>query len=761
MKTIFGFLTRSFGILIIANLVCLLFRMADGQEYQPVFNPSIMIAGIDGKIDIDGKLDDSGWKNAVNIGNFVERYPGVNLMPNVKTEVLLTYDEHNLYVAFKCQDDPAKLRATMCQRDQFNGDDAVSVLLDTYGNAAWAYEFFVNPYGVQKDYLWTSVQGEDYGYDIIWESAADITDWGYQVEIAIPFASIRFPNKDAQTWKIDFWRNHPRDSYRQYSWAAYNQNDQCWVCQWGTVEGIKNVKSGKGLEILPSLIWSQNGGVASYSNPDSLFNEGRGKAEASLGAKYSLSSDVTIEATYNPDFSQIEADAAQIDVNTTISLLYPERRPFFQEGSDIFRTFFNSFYTRTVSDPIFAAKLTGRTSRYSLGMLSAYDENTPYVIPLEEYGPVVSLGKSAVNVVRGTRTIGTNNMLGVIVTDRRFDAGGYGTVVGVDGDIRLSSKYSIIGQVIYSFTEEPDDSVSSAENYLEGVMFDDSSHSAALDGETYAGGAIITQFRRRTRNWNFTLDYNHVSPTYRTETGYYPWNDYRIFSVYSNYNFYPAGSIIERLAPQIYAQGRWNFDGESKWRQANVSLEGNLRIFQMYWGFGYENGEERWWGLKFYNLWNFEGYAGAQLGNKLGIESNFHYGRSVARWIPAKSKELFFMTAMEIKPIDRLIIEPSLSYISGKDVETDAEFFKQTILRTRLRLQINKEFSVRLVTQYNDGSDRWDIDPLVTYKINPFSIFYIGSSHDILKLDNVADQRREWHQTHRQFFMKLQYLFRV
>ena len=116
----------------------------------------------------------------------------------------ITYDNENLYVAFDCHDDPADIRATMCQRDQFYGDDAVCLLIDTYGDAAWAYEFFVNPYGVQKDYLWSSIGGEDRGYDLIWESAAQITETGYQVEMAIPFASLRFPNKDVQSWKMDF-----------------------------------------------------------------------------------------------------------------------------------------------------------------------------------------------------------------------------------------------------------------------------------------------------------------------------------------------------------------------------------------------------------------------------------------------------------------------------------------------------------------------------------------------------------------------------
>jgi len=280
-------------------------------DWEPVFNPKLKIDRTMAPIKIDGHLDDSGWMSAGTTRNFVERYPGDKTKPEVETLAYVTYDDNHLYVAFFCHDDPASIRATMCQRDQFSSDDAVVLLVDTYGDASWAYEFFVNPYGVQKDRLWSSVGGEDQGYDLIWESAAQITDSGYQVEMAVPFSSMRFPNREVQTWKIDLWRNRPRESFNQYSWAAYDRNEQCWVCQWGTVEGISDVKPGKGLEIMPALVARQHSGLMNYRDPDSHFADHKGEGDPSLSAKYSVSSDVTIEASLNPDFSQIEADAGE------------------------------------------------------------------------------------------------------------------------------------------------------------------------------------------------------------------------------------------------------------------------------------------------------------------------------------------------------------------------------------------------------------------------------------------------------------------
>jgi hypothetical protein len=420
-----------------AAIAFLMFSSASGTRgYTPVFNPSLEIPRLTSKIVIDGVLDEEGWLTAGKADNFTERSPGDNTEPEVQTETFITYDDEKLYVAFRCHDDPAAVRATMCQRDQFHGDDAVGLLIDTYGDASWAYDLMVNPYGVQKDYLWSNVGGGDRGFDLVWESAARLTDFGYQVEMAVPFSSLRFPNKDIQSWRVDFYRNRPRESFMQYSWAAYDRNEQCWPCQWGTLNGMTDVRPGKGLEILPTLVGHQAGQLNDYSDPNPSFENGKAKSELSLGGKYSISSALTLEGAYNPDFSQIEADAAQIDVNSTIALFYPERRPFFQEGSDIFRTIFNSFYTRTVNDPQFAVKFTGRMNRTNIGFLTALDENTPYIIPLEERSVLINTGESYVNILRASRTLAEDTHLGFIVTDRRFENDGYGTVFGLDGNIR-------------------------------------------------------------------------------------------------------------------------------------------------------------------------------------------------------------------------------------------------------------------------------------------------------------------------------------
>ncbi len=588
--------------------------VTQGFAFTPVFQPEVATSRTAEPIHIDGVLDDAGWIAAGRADGFVERSPGENVEPQVPTEAYITYDDDHIYAAFVCTDDPSTVRATMCQRDQYDGDDAVGLLIDTYGEGVWAYEFFVNPYGIQKDLMWTSVQGEDRGFDMIWDAAAKVTDDGWVVEMAIPLSGMRFPDGDQQNWRLDFWRVHPRDSYRQYSWSALDPDEQCWPCQWGTVNGIGGVTPGKGFEVLGAFVGSRSGEIDDAFDSESGIVDGDWQDDWSVGAKYSLSSDVTLEASVNPDFSQIEADAAQIDVNTTIQLRFPERRPFFQEGNDLFRTMFNSFYTRMVSDPELAAKATARWDRTSFGWVMARDENSPYIAPAEERTYQTNMGRSTVNVLRGLHSLGNNSQVGGMITDRRYDDGGHGTIYSGDARIRLTNSLSWMGQYVHSFTEEPDGVALDP-----GVTFADGRHTIDLDGESFNGDAFITELRHHTRTLNVILDYNQVAGDYRTQTGYDPWNDQRNAFVYTNYNFYPEGGPFQRITPNVFADGRWNMNGDRKWMHMNGSLDMSLRWAQTYMSLGYQVGEETWGDDKYSDLWSVSANMHIRPNDSIGL----------------------------------------------------------------------------------------------------------------------------------------------
>jgi len=747
-------------------------------EFEPNLMPTTATRRAPAEITIDGLLDDPGWVGVGRAGHFTERSPGNNIAPLVETETWITYDDKNLYVAFVCTDDPAAIRATMCQRDQFFDDDAVGIHLDTFGEAQWAYELYVNPYGIQMDRMWTLVQGSARGFDMIWHSAAQVTETGYTVEIAVPFASMRFPANDVQEWRVDFRRIHPRDSYHEYAWSAHDRDDQCKPCQWGTVTGIEGVKAGKGLEILPSVMAFQTSNITDETDADSDLDHGDIKGEASLGVKYKATSDVTLEATLNPDFSQIEADADQIDVNTTIVLLFPERRPFFQEGNDLFRTYFNSFYTRMIVNPEIAAKGTARWTKSSLAYMFARDENSPYIIPTEERSYARSLNYSSVHVLRGLQSLGNNSHAGFMLTDRRYDSGGSGTILSGDANIRLSSHYSWLGQFVWSNTEEPD-----GVDINPGETFADGKHTVDLDGETYTGNAFITQLRRGADHWNFTLDYNQVGQTYRTQTGYDPWNDQRNAYIYTNYNINFEEGLIERITPGFFINGRWNMAGIRKWRHANPQVSMRLRWAQTNLNLGYTAGEETWSGVEFKDLWTANLFINSRPSDRVGYFLRFNVGEGPAIFSLERGDEVSASVAMDLKPWDSLVIEPTVDYIKSTSSEGNELLYEQTIARIRLRWQLTQRFSLRLVVQHNssdnppwreaaeagdyptyhmDFGSKWEVDPLLTYRVNSFSVFYLGSTHDYRDFNAAApNSSKLYRQTQRQYFMKLQYLFQV
>jgi len=708
---------------------------------------------------VDGELDDPGWKTAAYIDRFHEHFPGDQTRPPVETAVFVAYDDDNLYVAFVCEDDPSAIRATYGERDNVGWDDNVIISIDTYGDAAWAYELGANAYGIQQDALWSRGGAEDGSFDVIYESEGIITDSGYQVEFAIPFSSLRFPTREAQTWKVDFWRNHPRELRRQSSWAAYNRDESCWPCQWGTVKGIQGVKPGHGIELLPSIVASQSGALDDIENPRSDFINNDIDGEMSLGAKYSITSSLTAEATYNPDFSQIESDATQIDVNTTFALFYPERRPFFQEGSDLFQTWFTPVYTRSINDPVFAGKMIGRMNRTNLAYLVAYDDHSPIIIPFEEASAFLSNGESVSNIFRARQTFGEESHLGATVTDRRYNTGGSGSLLSTDVLLKLNRNYQLEIQFLATHTEEPDDTSITAG--INQVTFDNGSRTAAFDGESYWGHGVYASFERSARVWSFDLDFREASPTFRADNGFETSNNYRLVEFNTGLDIYPKSRIIANIFPSVTIARKWNFAKERK-DEWFVGAVGMQLPGQTYFEVNYLGSWEKFRGIEFPGIKSFGLNLETRFSGHFYFGTSLALGRRIARNVdplPVMGQETSFRTYAFIKPTRRLTINPQIEYIKSDSADTGGNIFEGYATRTRLDYQVTREFSLRFITQYNDFNKTWEFDPLLTYRLNSFTVFYLGSTHDVHDYDgkNGIDLK----QYNRQYFMKLQYLVQL
>src|SRR5690606_28240847 len=276
-----------------------------------------------------------------------------------KTIAFLTYDEQNLYVGFKDFDpEPEKIRAHFADRDSAYNDDFIGIVIDSFNDNRRGFEFFTNPLGAQMDLFFDGVSGtESDAWDTIWDAQGRITDFGYTVEIAIPWQSLRFPNGgEEQTWGLDLIRFWPREHRYRLAVHPMERGNNCYMCQSIKVRGFAGITPGNNLLITPTLTASRTDTRDPLTAP---MQRGDTQTDAGVTVEWGITPNIIASGTINPDFSQVEADVAQLDVNNQFALFYDERRPFFLEAADFFDTPLSMVYTRNIADPDWGAKLTG------------------------------------------------------------------------------------------------------------------------------------------------------------------------------------------------------------------------------------------------------------------------------------------------------------------------------------------------------------------------------------------------------------------
>ncbi len=738
--------------------------ITSNKDFSPTFHPKIEIMRTSGSIKIDGMLNDNGWENASVVSNFSEQYPGDLIEPPVKTRVMMTYDKSNLYIAFVCQDRGEEVRASHCERDYIKNDDNIGISIDTYGDAAWAYILIANPLGIQGDALWSREKGEDYNFDMIWYSEGKVADSGYQVEIAIPFSSLRFPGNLEQDWNINFFRNHRRHSNHEITWSAIDRNEDCKPCQWGQLSGIRNVSPGTGIDFIPSITACQIGkkessGNIGYDNPEGEFG---------FSSKYLLASNATIEATINPDFSQIESDPAIIDINTTFALFFEDKRPFFQEGIDLFRTFFELFYTRSINSPIFAAKGTYRGDKTNIACLVSYDKDSYVIIPHEEYSEIRGAGKSKIGVGRIQQMFGQNSHLGVLATGRYFDQGGSNSVLSVDGQWRISQPVQINWQGVGSYTKE--------------------------DNDRFYGQASTVSIRYASRKFYSTLRYFGSSSEFRADNGFEAENNYHKSHLFLQYSIYPNGRLLEKYSLWAILYNVWNYNGLDKKGVVTVNGELNFKFAQTRFFGLYSDRKERYQNIKFNNLWFLRTGFTSTPSKGISFECVIEYGNKIDRYFAIVGREIRSNLTLNLQPTDRAKIQNTIRisrskantniskiYTIGEDsrlvrFDKNDRLYSQKIIRTSFSYKITKAMSFRLALQYNDRNRTvlaidnlpgdnylsntqirsWNIDPLLTFAPNPFSIIYIGMTHNYNAINDDVIELQQC-----QYYAKLQYLFQL
>lgn len=486
---------------------------------------------------IDGRIEREEWLNATRVQVNIETDPGNNVAAEVHTEALLMEDGEVLYVGFIAQDNNIdQVRAFYRDRDQISRDDRVGVILDTFNDERRAYEFYVNPFGVQSDSIYDDVnrRGDD-SWNAIWESAGEASGNGYVVEMAIPFKQLRFaPNEDEQTWGIDLVRNFPRDRNNRIANNPQDRDISCYLCQISKIEGMANLRASRNLEVIPTLtstaIQNRNPAVGEWVsesiNPD-----------AGVDVRWGISQDVYLNATLNPDFSQVEADAAQLDINNTFSLFFPERRTFFLDGADYFDTFENLVYTRNISNPDYGVKLTGKTGRHTYGLLTTNDESTNFLIPRALSSSVASLRDlpSEIAIGRYRLDLFKNSAVGAVLTQRSADDYN-NTVMSVDATLRPTDRDTVSVQASLSNSDYPLQ-IQTAFNQASSLSDD----------------SVRLEYNHNDEFWDWRVGYTDVGKDYRADLGFINRADYKFF---------------------VTTVGRtWRADGDSFFTRIRVALD--------------------------------------------------------------------------------------------------------------------------------------------------------------------------------------------
>ncbi|MFC1650523.1 DUF5916 domain-containing protein [Candidatus Latescibacterota bacterium] len=710
-------------------------------------------------VKVDAVLDEPVWEEAVRIDANIEVRPGNNIPSPVKTEALLAYDMENIYVAIIAYDpDPSKIRATIKDRDQLNGDDWVLILFDTFNDQQRTYAFFCNPLGIQSDFIETPNESGE--FDTIWDSHGRITDEGYIVEMAIPFRSFPFQNTEGdQIWGFDVVRSYPRNVRHHIGAFPRDRNNNCYMCQAPKLIGFAGVKPGKNLEIDPTFsarLTQEREDETSgpFKEKDRMFDPG-------VTARWSVTPNMMLSGTLNPDFSQVEADAAQMDINTKFPLYYSEKRPFFVEGSEIFRSQFNLVHTRTLAEPDWGMKLTGKEGTHTIGFFSARDKVTPLVFPGAEGGDNTTLSmQSTGSVVRYKHDVGSSSYIGTTVSDREGDEY-HNRVASVDSQLKFTSKDDLQIQLVGSNTAYSQDIADE---------FDQP------DGD-FGGAAYRLNYFHNTENYLFYGKYEAVESDFRTDMGFmtqagydynefgaqYRWRQgpghwYTMISIMASHDMKrdSAGNILHK----VYAT-RLNYNGP-------------LQTYaELYSEFGKDRYEEEEYGANKVFLWsNITPTGSTNLGFSINGGDQIDFDNS------RQGKQLTFTPRIEQKlgrhftiVVDHRYQQMNVDSKRLYDANVSNVRFVYNFNRwafLRLNLQ-NVDYARNLDTYLEEKREDFDANTrkmfsqiLFSYKINPQTVFFLGYSDNYCNRDYTDDRGRfdnSLIHTNRTIFTKIGYAF--
>ena len=672
---------------------------------------------------IDGRLDESCWSAAAKLDAFVQIRPGDNTPPSRNTVVLLAYDAQALYIGVRANDEPSQIRATVAKRDDILNDDRITFYLDTFDDRQRAYVIAFNPLGIQQDGIYSEGRDIDYSADLVMQSKGNVGASGYVIEAAIPFSSIRHRSGSGRKWGLHIERRIPHLDEDE-SWMPRTRGNANLLAQAGAIDGIERVDTRRLVEVIPEVTAKES------------------DADPGLTAKVGLSSDVVADVAVNPDFAQIESDQLVSTTNQRFPIFFEEKRPFFLEGMDVFQTPLNAVHSRTIVDPDYAAKVSGKHGSNTFALLVASD-NAPGV--LHANGRNASSG-----AMRVRHDVGAESYVGAIATSYNF-ADRFNRLAGVDGRLTLDKNTVLTFQLAGT----------SSEDHERGVGF-------------------FVEWRRAGRHLNTTISGEGRTHGYRADLGFTRQTDTNRWSITNRYDSEPRPDAKLLLSwsftNTLFSQ--WDWRGHTKYAyvyprvtfnfrrqtQATIYLYTDyLRLFEEEFGTAFFEKPER---STLYKGFVFDVQtkptkliaAGVTVGREWdSFDYDFGAPPRFARVSPAALLDPnapldpgtgtldSVSTHLEVQPVDALRV--TFDYLLNRLVRNDTNLlaFDERLYSTQATYHFTSSSFARARVDYESLRDTFRGQLLVGWSPHPGTSLYAGYTRDVAS---------------RAVFVKLSYLVR-
>lgn len=697
-------------------------------------NAPLIPVKTDQEIVIDGILDDKAWEEALSVTGFKTFTPDYGKDMEQKTIVYMLYDAENLYFAYRCYDDaPDKIKASISARDNIVADDWVCINLDSFNDQQALYAFYVNPNGIQMDSRFSGGV-EDASVDFVWYSSALIDNEGYSVEIQIPLKSIRFSNSDPVEMSVFFERKISRKSVQGSFPAMDPSKGQAFLTQM-TPLVYTGVTHYKLFELLPALTYTH-----SDQREEGLMLKDERRPSVSLTGKFGITSQLILDATINPDFSQIEADAGQVDVNLRYKLFYPETRSFFLEGSENFNfaatradeydPVLSILHTRAIVNPLTGVKLSGKISpELTIATLYALDRE-------KQGGDAATTGYAHYPVLRMKYKIGGDGYFGAIYTGRETDTT-FNRVGGVDGQIRLGNGSTFEYNALVSSTM------------------------AGASSEITCGFMASAEYSYDTRDITLSFGGKSIGRNFYVEPGFISRDGVNYFKGLVKPKLYPESDFFRRIDIELFSRQMVNTE-YNMWETIDhlatwIYLPGATMI-------------------KIKGSYSTEIFAGerfktggvhalfmTQFNKRLSFSTLYRRTAGIYYQELIQGKGNRLTVVLNYKPTENLHLDMQLSYADLYDSSTDELKYKYSISRGKITYQMNRYFFLRGVAEYNGYYKSMLTDFLASFTYIPGTVLYLGYGS--------VSERVEWDgaqyipddkflELRRGLFIKCSYLYR-